>query len=120
MKYADYPRGLNRSLINDMANGMPPYSEDEVRDNQIEVNVNTLDHTKRCHDGRSQFYNAFMKPGRYFVADTDYGKPHERARHKTVVNREITKIMKRNLTYFETMRSKFAQLILHGISPCAW
>lgn len=120
MKLADWPRGINRAKINDTANGVPPYTDDEVADNHIEFNVNPLGLTKLAHDGRSQFTNAFTKPGRFFTATTDSGPVHKREEWNTIVNRNITRPMKRSLLYFETMRSKFAQLILHGISPCAW
>jgi len=120
MKLSDYPRDLNRAKIYELLNGFPPYTDDEVEDNHIEVNVNPLGGTKLAHDGRSQFTNAFTKPGRFFSASTDAGPVHKRQEWTTDVNRFVTKPMKRSLFYFETMRSKFAQLIAHGISPCGW
>jgi len=78
MKLADYPRDLNRARIDRLYNGEPPYSEEEERDNQIEVNVNPLGGTKLAHDARSQLANGLMKPGKFANATTDYGPVHKR------------------------------------------
>lgn len=120
LKLGDYPRGLNRALINNLYNGFPPYTEEEVEANQIEVNVNFLEGTRLLHDARAQFSQAFLKPGRYFSLKTDYGSKDKRSLYETIVSREMNRIMKRSLKYFETMRSKFGLLVLHGVSPCVW
>lgn len=120
LRLADWPRSKNRSKINDLFNGLPPYTDEEVRANGIAVNVNPLGGTRLAHDGRSQFSNAFMKPGKFFGARTDYGPVHKRNEYSTVVTRESNRIMKRSSSYFETLRSKFALLILHGIGPATW
>lgn len=120
MKLSDYPRALNRARINDLFNGTPPYTPDEERDNNIAINVNSLEGTKLAHDARSQFSNAFQKPGAFFTARTDMGPVHKRQKWGAIVSREINRIMKRSPFYFEGMRSKFAQLVLHGIGPSAW
>lgn len=120
MRLADYPRSLNRSRINDLFNGSPPYTGQEERENNIAINVNFLEGTKLAHDGRSQFANAFQKPGQFFTCRTDMGTKHKRPLWGSIVSREINRIMKRSPMYFEGLRSKFAQLILHGIGPSAW
>lgn len=120
LKLADYTRGKNRALINDLFNGRPPFTDEEVRDNGIAVNVNFLESTKLAHDARSQFYGAFNKPGNFFKASTDMGPRHKRTSYNAVVTKEMNKIMKNSLPYFETLRSQFALDVLHGIGPCTW
>lgn len=120
MKLSDYPRSLNRARINGLMNGEPPYTADEERENNVAVNVNFLEATKLAHDARSQMANAFMKPGQFFTARTDMGPVHKRQKYGSIVSREVNRFMKSSPIYFETMRSKFAQLILHGIGPSAW
>ncbi len=120
MKQADYPRGTNRARINELFNGFPPYSEQEVEENNIVVNCNFLESTKLAHDARSQFNNAFTKPGNYFTCRTDMGPKHKRSIYGAIVTREINRIMKRSLPYYENFRSKFAQDVLHGIGPSTW
>jgi hypothetical protein len=120
LKLSDYTRSLNRARINSLFNGAPPYDASEQRENNIEISVNFLEGTKLAHDARSQFSNAFLKPGQFFTARTDMGPIHKRQKYGSIVSREINKIMKRSPTYFEGLRSKFAQLVLHGIGPSAW
>ena len=120
LRYGDWSRGQNRALINSLFNGAPPYSQEEVEANNIGVNVNFLESTSISHDARSQFASAFQKPGNYFKCSTDRGPQHKRQERSAIVTREINRIMKRSLDYYETMRSKFASLVLHGIAPAAW
>lgn len=120
MRLSDFPRALNRTRINELMNGFPPYTEQEVEENGIVVNVNHLEATNRAHDARSQFYQAFLKPGNYFACKTDSGPAHKRQKWNTVVTKSINKIMKNSLEYIECFRAKFAQDVLHGIGPTAW
>jgi hypothetical protein len=103
-----------------VANGSPPYSAQEVEENNIAVNVNNLAMTRILHDGRSQFTNAFTKPGYFFRLSTDMGPRSKRRDYAAIVTKLINKTLKRSVSYFEVMRSKFAQLVLHGISPAVW
>jgi|SRR5579863_3542037 len=120
MRSGDWPRGKNRARINQLFNGVPPYSESEVIENNIAVNVNYLEGTRIAHEARTQFYGAFLKPGNYFKATTDMGPHHKRSAYSVIVTREMNKIMKRSLDYYECFRSKFALLVLHGQAPAAW
>jgi len=120
LRLSDYPRGLNRSRINNLFNGHPPYTEDEVQENNIAVNVNFLESCRISHDARTQFYGAFLKPGNYFKATTDMGAVHKRQARSEIVTREMNRIMKHSLRYFECFRSKFASDVLHGIGPSGW
>jgi hypothetical protein len=120
LKQADYYRGQNRARINDLFNGVPPYSDTEVQDNHISVNVNFLESTRLAHDARSQFTNAFQKPGKFFTARTDTGARHKRQSYGSIVSTAINRRMKKSLVYMETLRSQFALDILHGIGPATW
>lgn len=120
MKLADYPRALNRSRINELFNGVPPYTAEEVRQNNIATNVNFLETTKMAQDARRQFANAFLKPGNYFTVTLDSGPIHKRREWGSIITRVINRCMKRSLHYYETLRSTFASVVLHGIGPVAW
>lgn len=120
MRLSDFPRGLDRSRIDELFNGFPPYTDQEVQENQIEVNVNFLESTRIAHDARSQFYSAFIKPGKYFTAHTDGGAASKRAEYSKKVTNHINHIMQRSLPYFEKFRSTFALDVLHGVGPGAW
>lgn len=116
-KLADWPRSRNRARINELFNGVPPYTDEEVNANNININVNDLSGTRLAHDARSQFYGAFLKPGNYFTLTTDSGPKHKRRDYNTIVTKEMNRIMKRSIPYFECFRSKFATDVLHGIAP---
>ena len=120
MRLADVPRGRDRALINDLANGAPPYTANQARVNNIEVNSNDLSLTRLSHDARQQFYGAFTKPGFFFTARTDMGNKYRRQEYGTIVTKEVNRIMKKSLDYFELLRSKFALDVLHGIGPSVW
>jgi len=116
----DFPRANNRTRIAQIANGAPPYTEEEVANNGIVVNFNDLSMTRLLHDARSQFYNGFLKTGNFFSCKTDMGPVHKRSEWSAIVTREINRPVKKSLRYFEAMRSKFGSLCLHGISPAVW
>ncbi|MEI7985571.1 MAG: hypothetical protein WCI55_08075 [Armatimonadota bacterium] len=120
LKLADYPRAQNRALINELFNGMPPYTEDEVRDNNIATNVNFLQSTKVAHDARSQFNQAFLVPDPLFSIDVDYGPSHKRQEYSSIITKEANRIVKGSLFYMETQRSTIAQNVMHGIAPTSW
>lgn len=120
IRLSDFPRGQNRARINDLFNGFPPYSEEEARTNNIVVNVNFLEGTSLAHDARTQFYQAFLKPGRFFTLQTDFGAAHKRVERGNIVSTELNRIAKNDLDYVENFRSKFAQNVLHGVGPSAW
>lgn len=120
LRMADYTRGQNRALIDACFNGAPPYTEQEVAENNININKNDLSGTKLAHDARAQMSNAFLKSGVYFNCKTDSGPKHLRDKYNRIVTTEMARMMKRNLQYYECMRSKFALLILHGIGPAVW
>lgn len=120
MRQADIIRGSDRARINSLFNGSPPFSPQEVEENEINVNVNSLESTVIGHDARSQYYQAFLKPGNFFKLHTDAGAVHKREKYSAIVTKAINRPMKRSLSYFETLRSKFANNVLHGIGPSTW
>lgn len=120
MRLADYPRSDNRAKINSIFDGAPPYSDEEEQQNNIAINVNHLEGTKVAHDARQQFANAILKPGKFFTARTDMGPRHKRDEYGAIVTNAITRPLKRCPHYFESLRSKFALLVLHGIAPSTW
>lgn len=120
LKESDYIRGQNRARINDLFNGAPPYTQDEVEENDLKINVNDLEATRGAHHARAQYYSAFLKQDRFFSCRTDSGPRHKRSEYNTIVTAQAAKVMKKSLRYFECLRSKFALDVLHGIGPASW
>lgn len=119
MRLADYPRSLDRARINDLFNGVPPYTAEEAQKNGIEINVNFLEPTRLAHEARAQM-GSVLKPGRFFRCTTDMGAQHKRQARSAFVTSRIAKVMKASGLYYETVRSGFALDVLHGIAPCGW
>jgi len=114
---ADWTRSKRRQLINSIANGAPPFSEKQQEEQRLPVNFNDLTHTRELHNARAQMGSAIMKPGAFFISRTDAGAKHRRDGYGRTVTKEIAKVMKRSLPFFESQRSKIGSVVLHGISP---
>lgn len=120
MRQADWGRSRDRAQVDDLFNGVPPFSPAVKKENNIFTNVNFLESTQLAQDARRQFYNAMMKPGNYFNVTLDSGPIQKRDEWARIITREINKHLKRSLPYMESIRSKFANVVLHGPGPVAW
>lgn len=120
MRLSDYPRSQNRALINSLANGAPPYNDDEAERNRKVINVNDLTLTRILHDARTQIYRAFNTSTQFFRAITDGGAIDKRMERNAIVTNRVNRIMRRSNRYYECQRSKFANVVLHGIGPSNW
>lgn len=123
MKFADVPRSSNRARIDDLFNGEAPYTERQVQQNNISVNVNFLDPTKISQDAQGQFVNAVFSPSQYFAVRVDAGPKHKRDDYSEIISANLRRAMKRGKyagKYRQNLRDVFAQLILHGIGPMIW
>lgn len=117
---ADYPRARNRAKINQLFNGVPPFSEREVIDNQLETNYNDLTGTEIAQKVRGNFYNALVAPSPLVDVELDYGPVYKRKEWADVITRELNKRLKRSLKFKEQEESVFAQVVLHGRGPSIW
>src|SRR5438128_1777506 len=120
MRLSEWQRSKNRALIDSLAGGAPPYTPEEEEKNSININTSDLSLTRLAHDARSQLMQGMNKPGNFFTCRTDFGPVHKRHERGIIVTREINRLMKGSLPYYETMRSKFALDVLHGIGPSCW
>lgn len=120
MKLQDLPRATNRTAINSLANGFPPYNDNEQEAENIETNVNFLPLTVASHNARRQFQNAFMGKSHLFTVTVDRGPLYKRDTWGRIITQEINRIIRRNLVYYEVLRSTFANVVLHGIAPTKW
>lgn len=120
MRLSDYTRGLDRARIDSLANGAPPYPENEAEENGIEVNVNDLTMARQTHDARIQLYQAFNKPDSFFTMRTDCGAAEKRYERGLTITKLINRPLKRSIAYYEGKRCKFAGLVLHGVGPSNW
>ena len=123
MKLADRTRAIQRAKIDELFNGFPPYSPQEARQNNLQVNVNFLDPTKIANTASLQYQTALLSPTQYFTVKVDRGPQHKRSEWGEIITAELRKAMKRGRSsqrYIENIRSASAALVLHGIGPMAW
>lgn len=120
MRLADYPRALNRAALNDLYNGAPPYTGQEVAQNNINTNVNFLDGTRILHDARRQMYSAFLTADPLFNISVDCGPTWKRMEWSNHLTKNINRIIRQSRDYLELRRSIFASMVLHGIGPSMW
>lgn len=111
---------LNRSKINELFEGFPPFSDEECEVNQIDTNVNFLEAPGMAHKARSTWNNAFLKPGIFFTVTLDSGPRQKRDSWSHFITDRINKPMKRSLMYTEAIRATGASVIMHGIGPKEW
>lgn len=113
----DFPRSIHRALINNSANGSPPYTEKEAEESHIKINCSDLTMTRLAQQARLQYTNAFLGQGRYFSAQTDMGPKHKRSIYNAIVAKEANAPLKESIDHYEMMQAKFGSLVLHGIGP---
>lgn len=111
---------FNRAKIDELAEGFPPFNEEEQDINHFDTNVNFLEAPGLLHKARSTWNNAFLKPGRFFAVTLDSGPVHKRGEWGATITKEINRALKGSLPYIETIRATGAQVVLHGVGPKLW
>jgi len=123
MRLADQKRAQRRALIDDLFNGLPPYSDAEVSQNNIKVNSSNLIATRIHADATNQCKNALLSTNEYFSVKIDVGPAHRRAEWSEIITAELRKAMKEGksaLRYVEKQKNVASSLILHGAGPTNW
>lgn len=120
MRQADLGRGQNRAFIDRLANGQPPLTEQERQRINGHTNVNFLDFPKLLADARRTLYGAYLKPPYFFNVTLDTGSTFKRADWARIITAQINRSMKSSKPYFESLRSRLAMTVLHGIGPGFW
>ena len=120
MRLADWPRSLNRSKINDLFNGYPPYTSEEVTQNNINFNFSDLAATKIAQDARRQFRNGLLAPDPLFTIQIDYGPVYRKREWSGKATKHLNRIIRKSPPYMECQKSVFAMDVLHGIGPAVW
>ncbi len=120
MRLADFKRSRNRSRINDLFNGQPPFSDEYMAASPNSTNVNTLEAPEVAHDARLQCNTALVAPDPLFTITLDYGAKHKRQERSDKLTKKINRRIKRSSHFYELGRSVIASNVLHGIGPSIW
>lgn len=120
LKEADQSRAKNRSLVNDLYNGKPPYTMEEERENNIRVNVNWGEGADLMLQAREQYENAHLTPNPIIKITVPSAPPSEAAQTGNTITAQINKLVSEDRQFFHSRREKFASVALHGIGPFVW
>lgn len=111
---------FNRAKIAELAEGFPPFSEEEAEQEHVGRNVNFLEDAGLLHKARSTWNNAFLKPGNRYKISLDSGPVHKRSAWSTTITKHLNWPIKRSLRYIEATRATGANVVLYGIGPKQW
>lgn len=120
MKQAELVRATNRVLINELFDGWPPYTEEEAKENGINVNVNWKEGTILLWQARRQWENAFTKPSNYFTVSLNKGPAIKRKAWGRIITQKINRVLKRSWPYYQLVCSKGAGVMIHGTAAQFW
>lgn len=116
-------RSQDRAIINQQFNGGRPYTDAEVEENQIEVNVNKLGGYKIALDANLQVNGALLNKDRFFNARLVKGPKEKREEWGQVFTDNIHIPLKRKrsgLKHLNLMKNRNASLTLHGVGVMVW
>src|SRR5678815_804969 len=120
LKTADLRRAPNRTLVNQLFNGNPPWSAQEVRDNHIQVNVNWGEGSDLLLQGREQLENANLSTDFAFMIRIPDAPKSKTTKWSEECTKKVNKLLKGSLPYLHTNRQKWGSVILHGTGSQMW
>jgi hypothetical protein len=120
MRLADLPRGENRTILNQLYNGDPPFDEALAEENNIEINRNTLSGVNLLAQARRQWNQAFLTSENYFTVKLDSGPPTKRREWGHIITKHVNRYLKESRKQMEEKRATGGNVMLHGVAPCTW
>lgn len=113
-------RGENRAKINNMANGLPPISEDKAKKMGLRCNANWGEMAVLFQHGRRQYSNAFQGRSTFFKVTIPTAPIQEKLEWEQFITQHLNRVMKKSRKYYEQGRSIWASVVPHGIGPSLW
>ena len=113
-------RSNNRRKVDDGFNGVPPLSAADAAKMGLNPNVDWGEMAVLGQHARRQYYNAFLKPAKYFKVKLPTAPVERRLDFETTITNLVNRPMKNSREYFDLVRSKFAAVVAHGIGPQMW
>lgn len=117
------PRSCDRALMDTQFNGGRPFSPQEEKEHQIQVNANFLEGYKVAQAGILQMNSALLYKDRFFNARCLKGKPTKRREYAEKLTINLHKPMKRGRSgrrFMYLMQNRNSALTLHGIGALWW
>lgn len=123
MQKVEDVRASNRALINTLFNGSRPYSAEEEKKYNIQINVNWGQGPRLMQDANRQLNGAFLHPGVLFQCTLESGKREKRDEWSQIVTKNIHKPLQRGRSgkkHNTLIRSRNATVAMHGIGALWW
>lgn len=117
------PRSCDRAMIDAQFNGSRPFSPQEEKEHQIQVNANFLEGYKIAQSGILQINSALLYKERFFNARCLEGKPTKRREYAEKLTINLHKPLKRNRSgkrFMYMMQNRNCSLTLHGVGALWW
>ena len=116
-------RAADRAKINSLMNGQRPYTKEEEKKHQIQINVNWGQGKRIMMDANRQLNNALLHPGILFNCTLETGLVEKRDEWSQKFTKNIHKPLQRDssgrLNHF-LIQSRNASVCMHGIGVLLW
>lgn len=116
-------RSQDRAIINNQFNGGRPYTDEEVKEHQIQVNVNFLEGYCTAMDGNLQVNTAVNNKDKFFRLRLKAGSQEKREEWSMAATEIANCIMKDGKSgkkHLHLMKNRNSQLVLHGVGAMVW
>lgn len=116
-------RSCDRAKIDAQFNGSRPFTAEEEKEFQIQVNANFLEGYKIAQAASLQMNSALLYKERFFNAKCVKGRSIKRREYAEKFTNNLHKALKRGRTgkrYLYMMQNRNAALTLHGVGALWW
>lgn len=120
MRIADEIRARNRVLIQNQANGLPPYTDAQMAENKLDCNFSTKTCSNLLATARRQYENAFGKTANYFHVTLEDAPVDKAGAWSQIITKEANRPLKRSREYWHLIRETGAAVMLHGVAVKMW
>lgn len=123
MQNVERTRAQDRALIDALFNGQRPYSDDEVKKFNIQVNVNWGKGKRIMRDANTQLNNALIHTGALFTCTLQEGPVEKRDEWSQLFTKNLHKPLQKGISgkkNFYLIKNRNASVALHGIGALMW
>lgn len=123
MQDAENRRATDRAKIDRLFNGKRPWTPEEEKKYQIQINVNWNEGKRIMRDANGQLNNALLHPGLLFNCTLEEGRVDKRDEWSMIFTSNIHKPLQRGKSgkiWNFTIQSRNASICMHGIGVLHW
>jgi len=116
-------RAEDRALIDALFNGQRPYSDEEVKKFNIQVNVNWGQGKRIMRDANTQLNNALIHTGTMFTCTINEGPVEKRDEWGQIFTKNLHRPLQKGVSgkkNFFLIKNRNASVCMHGIGALLW